>query len=99
MACSQRTSTGGGQPPDPHELDLGSYDVPKLGVDADGDTHYYDAETHRVIVVSAGQAAAKPLGDWTTSEWIDAVDEEIGWDRTVDDLLAEDVRRAAGVED
>jgi hypothetical protein len=32
----------------------GSYDVPRLGIDAEGDEHFYDDEHDRVLLVSDG---------------------------------------------
>jgi hypothetical protein len=60
-----------------------------LGVDAEGDSHHYDADSHTVVVAEGDARGGDPLeqtehverlGGRTVAAWMRYVDEKRGWD-------------------
>lgn len=75
MACSAH------EPLAAEEPELGSYNVPKIGTDSDGDSHYYDAENHRILLVRNREVVdTKDLEGHELGGWVDAVARKVGWE-------------------
>lgn len=61
---------------------IGSYRIPRLGIDGRGYPHYLHSKRHRVVVFDTeGEVhRVEDLGERSVSEWVDFVEEsEVGW--------------------
>lgn len=77
----------------------GSYSIPRLGVDADGRTHYYADETHRILVynVEGEVVHREDLHGRDLSDWVAYVTATLGWEQPPGDwvhMLSEALERA-----
>lgn len=67
----------------------GSYSIPRLGVDADGRTHYYADELHRILVYDeSGEIAhTEDLQGRSLKDWNRFVAASIGWEQAPGDWV------------
>jgi hypothetical protein len=71
--------------------ELGSYEVPRVGVDGTGARHYYASNVDAVIVVDedGDPEHIQPLEGGPLSRWIEFIENHTdrGWDRQASDWI------------
>lgn len=65
---------------DKESIDLGTIDCPRVGVDAEGTTHYHDTEGDRILLARDGTVVAtRDLAGRSLDAWKAYVADERGW--------------------